>query len=82
FMNYIFRVSLDDLRVSGGLVLIIMAIKNLLFSTKLATQSFDSILNDPSTVRASLNGVDSGNDMANKIIQLQYDKVNFYNEDG
>ncbi|EDO6585370.1 flagellar hook-associated protein FlgK, partial [Campylobacter coli] len=38
--------------------------------------------NDPSTVRASLNGVDSGNDMANKIIQLQYDKVNFYNEDG
>ncbi|EAI9809871.1 MarC family protein [Campylobacter jejuni] len=24
FMNYIFRVSLDDLRVSGGLVLIIM----------------------------------------------------------
>ncbi|HDZ5065521.1 TPA: flagellar hook-associated protein FlgK [Campylobacter jejuni] len=42
----------------------------------------DSILNDPSTVRASLNGVDSGNDMANKIIQLQYEKVNFYNEDG
>ncbi|MBZ7954633.1 flagellar hook-associated protein FlgK [Campylobacter sp. W0018] len=42
----------------------------------------DSILSDPSTVRASLNGVDSGNDMANKIIQLQYDKVNFYNEDG
>ncbi|MFQ6342632.1 flagellar hook-associated protein FlgK [Campylobacter sp. VTCC 70190] len=42
----------------------------------------DSILNDPSSVRASLNGVDSGNDMANKIIQLQYDKVNFYNEDG
>ncbi|MFY4755425.1 flagellar hook-associated protein FlgK [Campylobacter jejuni] len=42
----------------------------------------DSILNDPSTVRASLNGVDSGNDMANKIIQLQYKKVNFYNEDG
>lgn len=42
----------------------------------------DSILNDPSSVRASLNGVDSGNDMANKIIQLQYNKVNFYNEDG
>ncbi|MBZ7936464.1 flagellar hook-associated protein FlgK [Campylobacter sp. B0100352/1] len=42
----------------------------------------DSILSDPSTVRASLNGVDSGNDMANKIIHLQYDKVNFYNEDG
>ncbi|MDX2331855.1 flagellar hook-associated protein FlgK [Campylobacter hepaticus] len=42
----------------------------------------DSILNDPSTLRASLNGVDSGNDIANKIIQLQYEKVNFYNEDG
>ncbi|MBK1991643.1 flagellar hook-associated protein FlgK [Campylobacter sp. 2018MI35] len=42
----------------------------------------DSILNDPSTLRASLSGVDSGNDMANKIIQLQYDKVNFYNDDG
>ncbi len=42
----------------------------------------DSILNDPNTVRASLNGIDSGNDMANKIIQLQYEKVNFYNEDG
>ncbi|MBK1964360.1 flagellar hook-associated protein FlgK [Campylobacter novaezeelandiae] len=42
----------------------------------------DSILSDPSTLRASLSGVDSGNDMANKIIQLQYDKVNFYNDDG
>ena len=42
----------------------------------------DSLLNDPSTLRASLNGVDSGNDMANKIIQLQYEKKNFYNEDG
>lgn len=37
----------------------------------------DSILNDPSTVRASSNGVDSGNDMANKIIQLQYKKLIF-----
>ncbi len=37
----------------------------------------DSILNDPSTVRASLSGVDSGNDMANKIIQLQYEKLIF-----
>lgn len=42
FMNYIFRVSLDDLRVSGGLVLIIMAIKNLLFSIKIATKDFSS----------------------------------------
>ncbi|MCH5336590.1 MAG: flagellar hook-associated protein FlgK, partial [Campylobacter sp.] len=33
-------------------------------------------------LRASKNGVDSGNDMANEIIQLQYDKVNFYNSDG
>ncbi|EOW0926638.1 flagellar hook-associated protein FlgK [Campylobacter upsaliensis] len=42
----------------------------------------ESLLNDPSTVRASKNGVDSGNDMANQIIQLQYDKVSFYNKDG
>lgn len=35
FMNYIFRVSLDDLRVSGGLVLVIMGVKNLLFSAKI-----------------------------------------------
>ncbi|MBS4331711.1 flagellar hook-associated protein FlgK [Campylobacter vulpis] len=42
----------------------------------------DSLLNDPSTVRASKNGVDSGNDMANQIIQLQYEKVSFYNKDG
>ena len=41
-MNYIFRVSLDDLRVSGGLVLVIMAIKNLLFSTKIAIKDFKS----------------------------------------
>lgn len=42
----------------------------------------DSLLNDPSTVRASKNGVDSGNDMANQIIHLQYGKVSFYNKDG
>ena len=42
----------------------------------------ESLINDPSTLRASKNGVDSGNDMANEIIQLQYDKVNFYNSDG
>ncbi|EAL3925759.1 flagellar hook-associated protein FlgK [Campylobacter upsaliensis] len=42
----------------------------------------ESLLSDPSTVRASKNGVDSGNDMANQIIQLQYGKVSFYNKDG
>ncbi|EDP6910191.1 flagellar hook-associated protein FlgK [Campylobacter upsaliensis] len=42
----------------------------------------ESLLSDSSTVRASKNGVDSGNDMANQIIQLQYDKVSFYNKDG
>ncbi|EFC32619.1 MarC family protein [Campylobacter jejuni] len=56
FMNYIFRVSLDDLRVSGGLVLIIMAIKNLLFSTKIATKDFNSYqnMNDKEILRQSL----------------------------
>ncbi|EJF0799737.1 flagellar hook-associated protein FlgK [Campylobacter upsaliensis] len=42
----------------------------------------ENLLSDPGTVRASKNGVDSGNDMANQIIQLQYDKVSFYNKDG
>lgn len=56
FMNYIFRVSLDDLRVSGGLVLIIMAIKNLLFSTKIATKdfSFYQDMDDKEILRQSL----------------------------
>ncbi|HEF5729194.1 TPA: MarC family protein [Campylobacter jejuni] len=56
FMNYIFRVSLDDLRVSGGLVLIIMAIKNLLFSTKIATKDFSSYqdMDDKENLRQSL----------------------------
>ncbi|EDP2999475.1 MarC family protein, partial [Campylobacter jejuni] len=56
FMNYIFRVSLDDLRVSGGLVLIIMAIKNLLFSTKIATKDFSSYqdMDDKEILRQSL----------------------------
>lgn len=40
FMNYIFHVSLNDLRVSGGLVLIIMSVKNLLFSAKAVTKDF------------------------------------------
>lgn len=30
-MNYMFRVSLDELRVAGGLILVVMGIKNLLF---------------------------------------------------
>lgn len=56
FMNYIFRVSLDDLRVSGGLVLIVMAIKNLLFSTKIATKDFSSYqdMDDKEILRQSL----------------------------
>ncbi|TKX30353.1 MarC family protein [Campylobacter sp. MIT 12-5580] len=33
-MRYVFSVSLDDLRIAGGLILIIMAIKNLLFVAK------------------------------------------------
>lgn len=42
----------------------------------------NSILEDPSTVRASKNGVDSGNDLANEMLQVQYKKINFYNKDG
>jgi len=32
FMTYVFRVGLNDLRIAGGLILIIMAVKNLLFA--------------------------------------------------
>lgn len=54
FMNYIFRVSLDDLRVSGGLVLIIMAIKNLLFSAKVTTKNSYQDIDDKEILRQSL----------------------------
>lgn len=37
-MNFLFRVSLDDVRVAGGLILIVMSLKGLLFSS--ATQDF------------------------------------------
>ena len=30
-MEYMFRVSLDELRIAGGLILVVMGIKNLLF---------------------------------------------------
>lgn len=32
-MNYLFRVSLDDVRVAGGLILAVMSLKSLLFSS-------------------------------------------------
>lgn len=32
-MNYLFRVSINDLRVSGGIILMVMSLKNLLFSS-------------------------------------------------
>ncbi|MCX2683241.1 flagellar hook-associated protein FlgK [Campylobacter sp. MIT 21-1685] len=42
----------------------------------------NSLAENSNTLRASKSGVDSGNDMANEILQLQYEKVNFYNTDG
>ncbi|MCW1359897.1 flagellar hook-associated protein FlgK [Campylobacter sp. CCS1377] len=41
-----------------------------------------NIENNPDSLKASSNGVDGNNDVANAIVQLQYEKVNFYNEDG
>ena len=41
-----------------------------------------SILQDPSTLRASKNGNDGDNEVANAILQLQYDEIDFYNKDG
>ncbi len=35
-MKYMFRISLDDLRIAGGVILVIMAIKNLLFPASMA----------------------------------------------
>lgn len=41
-----------------------------------------SIRNDPNSLKASSNGVDGNNDIANAMLQLQNQKVNFYNKDG
>lgn len=42
-MNYLFRVSLDDVRIAGGLILIVMSLKNLLFSS--TTKDYSSYQN-------------------------------------
>ena len=38
-MDYMFRVSLNELRIAGGLILVVMGIKNLLF-TNTSTRDF------------------------------------------
>lgn len=40
------------------------------------------ITSDPSTIRGSKNGNDGDNEVANAILQLQYDEITFYNKDG
>lgn len=40
------------------------------------------ILSDPTILRASKNGTDGDNEVANALLQLQYDEINFYNRDG
>lgn len=40
------------------------------------------IIADPSILRASKNGADGDNEVANALLQLQYDEINFYNKDG
>lgn len=40
------------------------------------------ILQDPSILRASKNGTDGDNEVANALLQLQYDEIDFYNRDG
>lgn len=37
---------------------------------------------DPSQLRASLSGNDGDNEVANAILQLQYDEIDFYQKDG
>ncbi len=41
-MKYLFRIEIRDLRMAGGIILIIMGIKNLLFPLKLKYQSPDT----------------------------------------
>ncbi|AJC85916.1 flagellar hook-associated protein FlgK [Campylobacter sp. RM16704] len=41
-----------------------------------------SIRNDPNTLKASSNGINGNNDVANAMLQLQTTKVNFYNKNG
>lgn len=40
------------------------------------------LIADPSILRASKNGADGDNEVANALLQLQYDEINFYNKDG
>lgn len=40
------------------------------------------LLQDPSILRASKNGADGDNKVANELLQLQYDKIDFFNKDG
>ncbi|TQR34560.1 flagellar hook-associated protein FlgK [Campylobacter sp. MIT 99-7217] len=42
----------------------------------------DELITDPSVLKASKNGTDGDNDIANAMLQLQYQKINFYNPDG
>ncbi|MBK1964603.1 MarC family protein [Campylobacter novaezeelandiae] len=39
-MVYIFRIDLDHLRIAGGLILMIMAVRNLLFSASIVVEDF------------------------------------------
>ncbi|WP_297194014.1 flagellar hook-associated protein FlgK [uncultured Campylobacter sp.] len=39
-------------------------------------------IKDPSLLRGSKNGSDGDNEIANAIVQLQYEEINFYNADG
>ena len=40
------------------------------------------ILSDPTILRASKNGTDGDNEVANALLQLQYDEIDFFNKDG
>lgn len=40
------------------------------------------VLSDPTILRASKNGTDGDNEVANALLQLQYDEIDFFNKDG
>lgn len=53
-MKYIFNISLDDLRIAGGLILVVMATKNLLFPVDKAAHSSLQDLSESELLKKSV----------------------------
>ena len=53
-MEYMFRVSLDELRIAGGLILVVMGIKNLLFPGAVKDFSHYQDMSEEELIRRSI----------------------------